>query len=81
MDILESAKEIHAWFEWFLLWLGSSRNGMEESKTKNNHKTYYENLVASIALFCGKEDRTVTIFNHAKTLMASQIEPDSKKPL
>lgn len=76
-----TAKEIHVWFEQFLLWLDTSKNGVEESKTKNNHKTYYENLVASIALFCGKEDRAVSIFNHAKTLMASQIEPDGKQPL
>lgn len=81
MDILESAKEIHAWCEQFLLWPDTRRNGIEKSKTKNNQKSYYENLVASIALFCGKKDRAVTIFSHAKTLMASQIEPDGKQPL
>lgn len=77
----EVAKGIHDWFDQFLVWLQTSKNGQEEFKTKNNHKTYYENLTAAIALFCGKTETAKTIFNNAKTLMASQIEPDGKQPL
>ena len=76
-----TAKSIHDWFDQFLGWLQTSKNGLEEFKTKNNHKTYYENLAASIALFSGKEDKARVIFSNAKTLMASQIEPDGKQPL
>ena len=76
-----TAKNIHDWFDQFFVWLQTSKNGLEEFKTKNNHKTYYENLAASIALFCGKDDKARVIFNNAKTLMASQIEPDGKQPL
>lgn len=76
-----TAKGIHDWFDQFLIWLQTSKNGQEELKTKNNHKTYYENLTAAIALFCGKEDKAKEIFNNAKALMASQIEPDGKQPL
>jgi len=72
---------IHEWFGQFLVWLESSQNGMEESKTKNNHKTWYDNLVASIALFCGKTERAKIIFDNAKTLLAAQIQPDGKQPL
>ena len=72
---------IHEWFGQFLVWLDNSKNGIEESKTKNNHKTWYDNLVASIALFCGKTDRAKTIFNNAKILLAAQIQPDGKQPL
>lgn len=72
---------IHEWFGQFLVWLDNSKNGIEESKTKNNHKTWYDNLVASIALFYGKTDRAKTIFNNAKILLAAQIQPDGKQPL
>ena len=77
----EVARGIHSWFDQFLVWLQTSKNGQEEFKTKNNHKTYYENLTAAIALFCGKTETAKKIFNNAKTLMASQIEPDGKQPL
>ncbi len=77
----EVAKGIHDWFDQFLVWLQTSKNGQEEFKTKNNHKTYYENLTAAIALFCGKTETAKTIFQNAKILMASQIEPDGKQPL
>ena len=89
MRLLETSKSmkktdltaIHEWFGQFLVWLDNSKNGIEESKTKNNHKTWYDNLVASIALFCGKTDRAKTIFNNAKILLAAQIQPDGKQPL
>ncbi len=75
------AKAIHQWFDQFLAWLQTSVNGKQEFATKNNHKTYYETLVASIALFCGKQDAAKQVFTNAKTLMASQFEPDGKLPL
>jgi hypothetical protein len=75
------AKAIHQWFDQFLVWLQTSVNGKQEFATKNNHKTYYETLVASMALFCDKQDVAKQIFANAKSLMASQFQPDGKLPL
>jgi hypothetical protein len=69
------------WFSSFLTWMMTSKNGIGESKNKNNHKTFYENEIACIALFCGKEAIAKTVFENAKKLIASQIEPDGKQPL
>jgi hypothetical protein len=77
----EDINDIHTWFRQFLFWLQHSKNGIDESNSKNNHKTYYETLVLSVALFCGDDAAVNKILNNAKNLLASQIQPDGKQPL
>ena len=72
------ATQIRKWFDDLLVWLQTSENGQQECKTKNNHKTYYETLVASLALFCNKPTIAKQICNNAKTLIAAQFEPDGR---
>ena len=72
---------LHTWFADFLKWLNSSTNGLQEFATKNNHKTFYETLTASLAMYVGDEKQAKLIFTNAKNLLASQIEPDGKQPL
>lgn len=76
----EDEKGIKQWFNDYLTWMLTSKNGKHEGKTKNNHKTFYDNQIASIALFCGRDDVANNIFSNAKKLIESQVGPDGKQP-
>ena len=71
---------IKQWFEAYLNWLMTSKNGIHESKTSGNHKTYYDNQIATISLFCGKKEIAQKVLENAKSLIASQIEPNGEQP-
>ncbi|MBA4197080.1 MAG: hypothetical protein C0459_05935 [Chitinophaga sp.] len=71
---------IKQWFAEYLNWMMTSKNGIKESQVTNNHKTFYENQIASIALFVGKDDIAMKVFENAKKLIEHQIEADGKQP-
>ena len=71
---------IKQWFEAYLNWLMTSKNGIHESKTSGNHKTYYDNQIATISLFCGKKEGAQKVLENAKSLIASQIESNGEQP-
>jgi hypothetical protein len=77
----EDSKLLNGWFEQYLTWLLESKNGTLEANAKNNHGTWYDVQVASIALSLGKTDFARKIITEAKTKrIASQIEPDGRQP-
>jgi hypothetical protein len=69
------------WFEQFLQWLTTSKNGLEEKSQTNNHGTFYDSQVACIAIFLGKNDlaRDRVRFTMASRL-PEQFEADGKQP-
>jgi hypothetical protein len=69
------------WFKEYLNWMVNSKNGKKEGEAKNNHGTFYDMQVASIALFCGEKLIADKILKNDFARLASQIEPDGKQPL
>lgn len=70
------------WCSAYLKWLLESKNGVEEGKTVNNHVVFYDEQVASLALFVGDTARArMSLDTRAKQHIASQIDSEGKQKL
>ncbi len=70
-----------AWFSDFLVWLQTSPNGLDESRTRNHHSTWYDAQVATFALFVGEDAiARKTLLAAGPKRIATQIEPDGSQP-
>ena len=75
-------KAMQQWFTSFLDWMQKSPHGQDESHSKNNHGSFYDDQVADIALFVGKREIAEDVLkNVGQKRIAVQIEPDGKQPL
>jgi Alginate lyase len=71
-----------SWLEKYFNWLTTSKIGLGERKTRNNHGSFYDGQAAAIALFIGQPDFARNIVAEARTKrIAFQIEPDGRQPL
>ena len=90
IGLLETSKEwttenkagIKKWISEFLTWLRTSKNGVEESKSKNNHGTWYDVQLVSCLLYLDKnEEAKDHLESTSKKRFDSQIEADGKQPV
>jgi hypothetical protein len=71
---------IELWFGRYLEWLLYSNFGKKESKALNNHGTWYDVQVSSIALFLNKTEITRNILeNNRDKLIMAKIQPDGSQ--
>jgi unsaturated chondroitin disaccharide hydrolase len=71
-----------AWAKAYLGWMLESANGREERAALNNHGTFYDAQIASLALFVGDSVLArKTLDDDAKARIGSQIKPDGQQPL
>jgi len=88
--VMENAKSfdrqtllgVKKWFSDYILWLNTSKPGIQEKTVKNNHATCWAMQVASFAKFCGDENMLDSIKTNFKTnLLPNQMAINGSFPL
>jgi len=75
-------KGMEDWCGKFLDWMMHSQNGKDEAAAKNNHGTFYDVQVVSLALFNDQIEIARSVLQAAREKrIAMQIEPDGRQPL
>lgn len=78
----ETAAEIKKWFSEYVLWLNTSKPGLQEKVIKNNHSTCWAMQVASFAKLCGDEEMLDSMRVRYKTvLLPLQMAANGSFPL
>jgi hypothetical protein len=69
------------WFAEYTLWMTTSKNGIEERDTKNNHATCWLMQVAAFAQLTADRALTAWCAERCKSVIVpGQIEPDGSQP-
>lgn len=69
------------WCSAYLKWLRTSKHGLGEEKQHNNHGTWYDAQVASLALYTGHRDLAQAILRQVKSRRIDKhIEPGGAQP-
>jgi hypothetical protein len=71
---------LQSWMGAYLKWLTDSPYGQDEGKNGNNHETWYDVQVASLALYTGQQDVARRTLEGSRSRIARQIEPDGRQP-
>jgi alginate lyase len=75
-------KQLKNWFNNYLNWLLTSSFGKTERQQSNNHGTWYDVQVSSIALFLDNQQlATQTIQNDMLNRFSKQIDQEGEQPL
>jgi hypothetical protein len=70
-----------AWFRAYLTWLRESELGRKEGRAGNNHGTWYDVQVVSLALATGQVELAGETLSFArKRRIGRQIDPDGRQP-
>jgi hypothetical protein len=73
-------KGLQEWMRAYVTWLVESPYGQDESKNGNNHETWYDVQVASIALYTGQRDLAKRTLEHSRERIGRQFQPDGSQP-
>jgi hypothetical protein len=71
---------MRAWCRDFLAWMRTSQLGHDEETTKNNHGTWYDVQVTSLALFVGDTVEARAAVARGRDRIEKQILPDGRQP-
>lgn len=75
-----TVQELDTWFSVFLGWLIESKNGQDEAKKHNNHGTFYDFILASLALHLDMKELAEQVFASTAKRSLKQIEADGSQP-
>jgi len=76
------AQGVRAWYAGYLKWLTTSKYGLDEKKSGNNHATWWTAQAASFAAFTGDTAAQRMCWDHYRNyLVPSEIKPDGSCPL
>src|SRR5437762_6722772 len=79
---LADQKGMEGWCARFLDWMLHSDKGKEEAAAKNNHGSYYDVQIVSLALFTGDTNIASRVLQSVpERRIEIQIEPDGRQPL
>lgn len=68
------------WLADYVNWLQTSKIGLAEKATTNNHGTWYDNQVVAIFLFLKRDAEAKAVLETVKKRIDHQIEADGKQP-
>jgi hypothetical protein len=72
---------MRGWFAAFLRWMTTSKKGLDEKISGNNHSTWWTAQVAAYASFTRNADTQGMAWDHYRTfLVPNEIEPDGSCP-
>ncbi len=74
-------KAMKQWFKDFVVWLRTSEHGINESKSENNHGTWYAQQVVLYSLFANDEATAMEVIEQIPERIDEQFEPDGSQPL
>jgi hypothetical protein len=78
---VDDRKAMTAWCESYLHWLQTGPFGRKEAAAKNNHGTWYDAQVATLALYLGRGNVAREVLQQsAQRRIEAQIEPDGSQP-
>jgi hypothetical protein len=76
-----TGKGLRDWFGEFTKWITTSKKGLDEKKSGNNHSTWWTAQVAAYASFTGNGDALKMVWDHYRMfLVPGEFEPDGSCP-
>jgi Alginate lyase len=69
------------WFRDYVRWLRTSEHGVAESKSENNHGSWYAQQVILYSLFAGDRATALEVIDQIPARIDAQFEPDGSQPL
>jgi hypothetical protein len=74
-------KSLQQWYQQYLNWLLTSKNGNDEHAAKNNHGTWYYVQAVDFALFTGNKSKALQLVEESKKRIDSQMNKEGKMQL
>ncbi|WP_416308169.1 alginate lyase family protein [Neptunicella sp. SCSIO 80796] len=71
---------LQQWLQDFLDWLKHSANGQDEAAMHNNHGSFYDLIVTSVAWYLDDHQLIKETASHTRQRILAQIQSDGKQP-